>query len=61
MAGITTTRDVGSHDFLDVGLRNAIRAGVIPGPRMLVAVHAIGSTGGHCDRPGRLPLRPVRT
>ncbi len=49
MAGFTTVRDVGSRDFIDVGLRNAINAGVVPGPRMLVAVHAIGSTGGHCD------------
>ncbi len=49
MAGFTTVRDVGSHDYIDVGLRNAIRAGKIEGPRMLVAVHAIGSTGGHCD------------
>jgi len=49
MVGVTTTRDVGSHDFLDVGLRNAVRAGVIIGPRMLVAVHAIGATAGHCD------------
>ena len=48
-AGITTVRDVGSGDFVDVGLRNAAAAGIIPGPRMLVAVHAIGSTGGHCD------------
>lgn len=49
MAGFTTVRDVGSTDFLDVGLRNAINAGVVPGPRMLVSVHALGSTGGHCD------------
>ena len=49
MAGFTTVRDVGSHDYIDVGLRNDIRAGKIEGPRMLVAVHAIGSTGGHCD------------
>jgi imidazolonepropionase-like amidohydrolase len=50
--GITTARDVGSGEFIDVGLRNAIRAGIIPGPRMLVAVHAIGATGGHCDDQG---------
>src|SRR4051794_10410146 len=49
MAGFTTVRDVGSSDFIDIGLRNAINAGVVPGPRMLVAVHALGSTGGHCD------------
>lgn len=52
MAGFTTVRDVGSHDFIDVGLRNAIRNGKVPGPRMLVAVHAIGATGGHCDETG---------
>jgi len=56
-AGVTTVRDLGSDSFMDVGLRNAAAAGVIPGPRMLVSVHAIGSTGGHCDaqngfRPG---------
>jgi imidazolonepropionase-like amidohydrolase len=49
MAGITSARDVGSDSFMDVGLRNASAAGIIPGPRMLVAVHAIGGTGGHCD------------
>ncbi len=49
MAGFTTVRDVGSADFIDVGLRNAINAGIVPGPRMLVSVHALGSTGGHCD------------
>ena len=49
MAGITTVRDVGSGEYLDVGLRNAIRDRVVPGPRMLVTVHALGATGGHCD------------
>src|SRR4029077_5417121 len=49
MAGITTVRDVGSSDYLDVGLRNAIRSRKVPGPRMLVTVHALGATGGHCD------------
>lgn len=51
-SGITTARDVGSADYLDVGLRNAINRGVVPGPRMLVSVHAIGATGGHCDETG---------
>ena len=49
LVGVTTTRDVGSSEFMDIGLRNAAAAGIIPGPRMLVAVHSIGSTGGHCD------------
>ena len=49
LAGFTTVRDVGSAHFIDVGLRNAIAGQVIPGPRMLVTVHALGATGGHCD------------
>ena len=48
-AGFTSVRDVGSHFFLDVGLRNAINAGIVEGPRMLVATKGIGATGGHFD------------
>lgn len=53
-AGFTTVRDLGSrfggsHDFVDVGLRNAIAKGIIIGPRMLVATYGIGATGGHFD------------
>ena len=48
-AGVTTVREVGASDFVDIGLRNAIRDGITEGPRMLVAAHSIGSTGGHCD------------
>jgi imidazolonepropionase-like amidohydrolase len=59
MAGFTTVRDLGSGDFVDVALRNAIGSGRIPGPRMLVSLKSIGTTGGHCDptnsvRPGLL-------
>lgn len=62
MAGFTTTRDVGSEHQLDVSLRNAVNGGIVPGPRMLVAVHAIGSTGGHCDETGlRQGLLPENT
>jgi imidazolonepropionase-like amidohydrolase len=49
LAGFTTVRDVGSSDFVDVGLRNAIAKGDVVGPRMLVAVHGISARGGHCD------------
>jgi imidazolonepropionase-like amidohydrolase len=49
LAGFTTVRDVGAPDRIDVALRNAIRDGVVVGPRMLVAAEAIGATGGHCD------------
>jgi imidazolonepropionase-like amidohydrolase len=49
-AGVTTVRDVGSSYYISLGLRNAIRAGMIPGPNMLVSNYAIGSTGGHADQ-----------
>jgi len=52
MAGVTSVRDVGSGDYIDVGLRNAIAAGQTIGPRMLVSVHALGARGGHCDNNG---------
>ncbi len=54
-AGFTTVRNVGANDFSDVALRNMIRAGVVPGPRMLVAGHSLGITGGHCDTNGYVP------
>ena len=56
-AGITSVRDVGSEDYISLGLRNAIKAGQIPGPRMLIANYAIGSTGGHADQD---PIPPQR-
>ena len=49
-AGFTTVRDLGSRDAADVALRDAIAAGRIVGPRMLVAVKSLSSTGGHGDR-----------
>jgi imidazolonepropionase-like amidohydrolase len=62
-AGFTTVRDLGSRDLLDVGLRNAIKADLVPGPRMLVAVHALTATGGHGDSndtpPDRVPPRTL--
>jgi imidazolonepropionase-like amidohydrolase len=48
-AGFTTIRNVGSADFDDVGLREAIDAGYVVGPRIVTATYAIGATGGHCD------------
>jgi imidazolonepropionase-like amidohydrolase len=49
-AGFTTVRNLGANDFVDVGLRNAIRDGIAVGPRIVAAAHSIGSTGGHCDQ-----------
>lgn len=54
-AGFTMTRDVGSDQLIDVSLRNAINAGSIVGPRMLVSTFALGSTGGHADLSGFNP------
>jgi imidazolonepropionase-like amidohydrolase len=58
-AGFTTVRDLGSSDLLDVGLRNAIKADLVPGPRMLVAVHSLTATGGHGDGDNTPPDRVV--
>jgi imidazolonepropionase-like amidohydrolase len=64
-AGFTTVRNVGASDYIDVGLRNAINNGWTVGPRMLVAVHAIGATAGHGDSDpippskGIPPLGPI--
>ncbi len=55
MAGFTTVRNVGSARFEDVGLRQAINEGVVPGPRMQTAAHSLGITGGHCDENGYKP------
>ena len=54
-AGFTTVRDVGAPGFADVSLMKAIDAGLIPGPRILAAGHALGITGGHCDETGWAP------
>ena len=48
-AGFTTVRNVGSDNFDDVGLRQAIDEGFVPGPRVVTATYALGATGGHCD------------
>jgi imidazolonepropionase-like amidohydrolase len=48
-AGFTTVRNVGSSNYDDVGLKQAIEGGYIQGPRIVPATYAIGATGGHCD------------
>ena len=62
MAGFTTIRVVGSPNFDDMALRQAITDGRVPGPRMQNAGHLIGITGGHCDqnafKPGLIELGP---
>ncbi|HYH91660.1 MAG TPA: amidohydrolase family protein [Candidatus Saccharimonadales bacterium] len=46
-AGITSARGAGSIRNLEVALRDAIAAGLVPGPRLVVAGTAVGITGGH--------------
>ena len=48
-AGFTTVRNVAASGYSDVALRDAINAGEVPGPRMLVSGPPLGITGGHCD------------
>lgn len=54
-AGFTTVRVLGSPEFVDVALRNAIDDGKVLGPRLRVAGLAIGATGGHGDLNGFSP------
>jgi imidazolonepropionase-like amidohydrolase len=49
MAGFTTCRDVGGAELVDAGLRDAIAAGEMVGPRMQVATWPLSMTGGHGD------------
>jgi imidazolonepropionase-like amidohydrolase len=49
LAGFTTVRDLGTEgaDYADVGLKQAVQQGIIPGPRMLVATRAIVASGSY--------------
>src|SRR3989449_1584731 len=49
MAGFTTLRDLGTEGagFADVGLKQAVQQGIIPGPRLFVATRAIVATGSY--------------
>lgn len=54
-AGFTTVRNVGAEGYADVALRDAIAAGEVPGPRLLVSGPPVGITGGHCSDNNLLP------
>jgi len=49
MAGFTTIRDLGTEGagYADVGLKQAVNQGIIPGPRMVVATRAIVATSSY--------------
>ena len=52
MAGWTTVRDLGTEGagYADVGLKQAINQGIIPGPRMIVVTRAIVATGSYAPK-----------
>ncbi len=52
MAGFTTVRDLGTEGagYADVGLKQAINQGIIPGPRMQVVTRAIVVTGQYAPK-----------
>jgi len=52
--GFTTVRDLGCGDvdYPTIDLRNAVAAGIVEGPRMVVAPHMISARGGHGDFSG---------
>lgn len=61
-AGITTVRDMGSKNFIDLRVRDAIQTGLIAGPRMFCAGQMICITGGHgwqigCTADGPIEVR----
>jgi len=47
LAGFTTVRTAASRDFLDLDIRDAIRLGLAPGPRIIGSGRGITCTGGH--------------
>lgn len=49
MAGVTTLRDLGTEGagYADVGIKQAIEQGIIPGPRVLASTRAIVATGSY--------------
>ena len=57
--GFTTLRDMGTLDpeWPTINLRDTIDAGLVHGPRLIVAAHMISATGGHADMQGMYPCR----
>jgi len=53
MAGVTSVRDLGGKDGIDLTIRDAIRSGLVSGPRMLASGRIICMTGGHGWQIGR--------
>lgn len=60
MAGFTTVRDLGTEGagYADVGLKQAIDQGIIPGPRLVVATRAMVVTGSYAPKRADLAFEP---
>jgi len=52
-AGVTTIRDMGGRDYVDLAIRDGIESGLLQGPRMICSGRVVCMTGGHGCQFGR--------
>ena len=52
-AGVTTVRDMGGRDYVDLAIRDGIESGLLEGPRMICSGRLVCMTGGHGWQFGR--------
>ena len=52
-AGVTTVRDMGGRDYVDLAIRDGIESGLLQGPRMICSGRVVCMTGGHGWQFGR--------
>jgi len=52
-AGVTTIRDMGGKDYIDIAIRDGIESGLLRGPRMICCGRLVCMTGGHGWQFGR--------
>ena len=52
-AGVTTIRDMGGRDYVDIAIRDGIESGLLQGPRMICSGRLVCMTGGHGWQFGR--------
>ncbi len=52
-AGVTTVRDMGGRDYVDIAIRDGIESGLLQGPRMICSGRLVCMTGGHGWQFGR--------
>jgi imidazolonepropionase-like amidohydrolase len=52
-AGVTTIRDMGGKDYVDLAIRDGIESGLLQGPRMICSGRVVCMTGGHGWQFGR--------